>query len=167
LEIMEKEARELGLVKNETDVVTYALFPQVAVKFLKGEIKEEPLAELKLEKGAAAVAPALPTEFKVEVNGDIYDVRIIQVGQTEIKEIKKAEVKPKNVEGGVISAMQGTVLKLKVKVGDFVKTGDIVAVLEAMKMQNDVRATTTGVVKEIFVNEGDSISQGDVLMTIK
>ncbi|MCS4540842.1 MAG: sodium-extruding oxaloacetate decarboxylase subunit alpha [Euryarchaeota archaeon] len=167
LERMEKEAKQLGLVKKEEDILTYALFPQVAVKFLKGEIKEEPLVELK-EKTAPTALPTIPTEFKVEVNGDIYDVKIIQVGQSAVKEIKRAEeVKPKNLEGGVISAMQGTVLKLKVKTGDFVKTGDIIAVLEAMKMQNDVRAPASVVVKEILVNEGQSVSQGDTLMVIK
>ena len=121
-EKMMDEAKKLGLIKKEEDILTYALFPQVAVKFLKGEIKEEALEP---PKEVIAAASSLPTEFKVEVNGDIYDVKIISVGQTEIKKIE--EVKPKNLKGGIISAMQGTVLKLKVKVGEFVKEGDSVS----------------------------------------
>ena len=71
------------------------------------------------------------------------------------------------VEGALTSAMQGMIVKLKVKVGDKVNEGDTVAVLEAMKMENDVKADKTGQVTEIFISEGDTVEKEDMLMVIK
>ncbi len=71
------------------------------------------------------------------------------------------------VPGGVTSTMQGMILKLKVKEKDKVKEGDVVAVLEAMKMENDVHAPESGTVEQIFVEEGDTVNAGDPLMVIK
>ena len=63
--------------------------------------------------------------------------------------------------------MQGMILKLKVNRGDQVNAGDVVAVLEAMKMENDVYASQSGTVEQIYVDEGDTVDAGDVLMVIK
>ena len=63
--------------------------------------------------------------------------------------------------------MQGMILKLKVDEGDKVNEGDVVAVLEAMKMENDIHAPDSGTVKEIFIKEGDTVNAGDTLMVIK
>ena len=70
------------------------------------------------------------------------------------------------VEGGLTSTMQGMILKLKVNEGDKVKKGDILAVIEAMKMENDIQAEEDGIVEEIFVAEGDAVNAGDTLMII-
>jgi pyruvate carboxylase subunit B len=59
------------------------------------------------------------------------------------------------------------ILKLKVAKNDKVNKGDIVAVLEAMKMENDIHATDSGTVEEIFIEEGDTVSTGETLMIIK
>jgi pyruvate carboxylase subunit B len=162
--LMKEEAEKLGIVKKEEDILTYALFPAIAPKFLKGELSEEPL-----RPPATEVAPpsGIPTEFKVEVDGEAYNVKVEPVGgYVEIGEEKPKET-PKVTEGGVVAPMQGLIVKLKVKVGQSVKKGDVVAVLEAMKMQNDVHAPRDGVVKEIFVAEGANVSAGTVLMVIK
>ncbi len=156
------EAEKLGIVKKEEDILTYALFPQIAVKFLRGEIKEEPIPEPcreeKKEEG-------IPTEFRVEVDGEIYHVKVEPVGGY-ITEIKKAEAK-KELKNAVKSPLQGLIVKIKVKVGDKVKKGDVIAVLEAMKMQNDINAPWDGVVKEILVSEGSSVNAGDPIMIIE
>ena len=83
----------------------------------------------------------------------------------EIEETEKGPFTP--VEGGITSSMQGMVLKIKVNVGDKVTKGSVVAVLEAMKMENDIQAESDGVVEEIFVSEGDTVNAGDTLMVIK
>jgi pyruvate carboxylase subunit B len=62
--------------------------------------------------------------------------------------------------------MQGMVLKLKVAPGDKVKEGDVVAVIEAMKMENDIQAAHSGTVEEIFTAEGETVNTGDILMVI-
>lgn len=158
------EGEKLGIIRKEEDVLTYALYPAVAPKFLRGEVEEEPL-EKPVEPGEVATMPALPTEYNVEVDGELFDVKVVPTGFMEISEGVKAPSGP--VEGGVSSSMQGMILKLKVAKGDKVNQGDIVAVLEAMKMENDIHAPESGTVKEIFVEEGDTVGTGETLMIIK
>ena len=66
----------------------------------------------------------------------------------------------------VVSPMPGVILTLKAKEGDTVKMGDVVAVLEAMKMENEITAKKGGVVREIKVKEGQTVSSGEVLAII-
>jgi pyruvate carboxylase subunit B len=109
---------------------------------------------------------AIPTEYAVEVDGDVFDVKIMPTGFMEIEESsQKGPFTP--VEGALTCSMQGMIVKVKVNVGDKVKEGDVVAVLEAMKMENDIHAESTGEVKEVFIEEGDTINAGDTLMVIK
>jgi biotin carboxyl carrier protein len=62
--------------------------------------------------------------------------------------------------------MSGTIFKIKVKVGDAVKRGDVAIVLEAMKMENDIFVAADGVVKDVRVTEGSPVQPGDVLVVI-
>ena len=158
-----KEGEKEGLIKKEEDILTLALFPAIAKKFLKGETEEE---ELKSAEQVEMVneSLALPTEYSVEVDGDVFDVKITPTGFMEIENENSTPFT--HVEGALTSSMQGMVLKVKVNIGDKVKKGDVVAVLEAMKMENDIHAETDGTVKELYVNEGDAINTGDTLMVI-
>ena len=63
--------------------------------------------------------------------------------------------------------MQGTILKVMVKVGDHIKAGQTMLVLEAMKMENYINAELAGTVQEIRVTAGDTVGTGDVLVVIK
>ena len=164
LEKFRKEGEEMGIIKKEEDVLTYALYPAVAPKFLRGEAEEEEIPSP--EKLAPSEAPALPTEYNVEVDGEVFDVKVVPTGYMEIESVgAKAPSGP--VEGGVTCSMQGMILKLKVTSGDKVNEGDVVAVLEAMKMENDIHAPQSGVVEEVFVDEGDTVNPGEALMVIK
>jgi len=167
LEKLRADAHKLGILHREEDLVTYALYPQVAVKFLKGEIKEE--AIISPEAAAAAPSPSaveFPAEFSVDVDGDVFNVKVSSViGKTvSVEKPKKAVEVP---EGAVVSKMQGMILSVKVKVGDKVKADDVLITIEAMKMQNNVNAPKAGVVKEILVYEGEVINAGDVLMILE
>ena len=106
-------------------------------------------------------------QFDVEVDGEAFDVRINPVGSaaTDSIMVQASEV-PKAVKGGITSTMQGTVLKIKVKKGDKIKTGDILLTIEAMKMEQEISADRDGEIKEIFVKEGGSVKTGDLLMQI-
>ena len=86
-------------------------------------------------------------------------------GFMEIEETESGNFKP--VEGAVPSPMQGMVIKLNVNVGDKVAKGSTIAVIEAMKMENDIQSEVDGTVEEIFVEPGDAVSIGDTLMVIK
>ncbi|MDI9394039.1 MAG: sodium-extruding oxaloacetate decarboxylase subunit alpha [Euryarchaeota archaeon] len=162
-----KEAEEMGIAKSEEDILTYILYPAIAPKFLKGEMEEEALA-------VAAPAPAVPkecailTHFKVEVDDEVYEINIEPLGAgVSISGASNKKPGVETVKGGISSSMQGMVLSLKVKVEDAVKEGDTIAIIEAMKMENAIHAPHSGIVKEIFVAEGDTVAPGDVIMSIE
>lgn len=156
------EGKEKGFVKSDEDALTYALYPSIAPKFLKGEAEEE---ELKLAHTINDDGIGIPTQYNVEVDGDMFEVKIMPTGFMEIEETQSGNFKP--VEGAVTSPMQGMVIKLNVNVGDKVSQGSTIAVIEAMKMENDIQSEVNGVVEEIFVETGDAVSIGDTLMVIK
>ena len=162
MEKYEKIGNDLGIIKKEEDVLTLALYPQVGEKFLKGEAEEE---ELKPKTPISDDPLAIPTQYNVEVDGDVFDVKIIPTGYLQVEETDKGPFTP--VEGAVTSPMQGMVLNIKVQVGDKVAQGSTVAVLEAMKMENDIQAEKDGVVTQILVEKGDAVSAGDTIMVIE
>jgi pyruvate carboxylase subunit B len=155
------EGMENGFVKSDEDALTYALYPPIAPKFLKGEAVEE---ELKAPSIAEDTEIGIPTQYNVEVDGDVFEVKIMPTGFMEVEETEKGPFTP--VKGSVISSMQGMVIKLNVNVGDKVSVGSTIAVIEAMKMENDIQSEVEGTVKEIFVEPGDAVSAGDMLMVI-
>jgi len=159
-EKMKAEAEGKGLVKKVEDVLTYALYLQVAEKFLKGEAKEEVLKKAAPAESQAAVNIGKPAAFNVEVDGEAYLVKIAPAGMS----IEAAE--PKAPKDGVTVPMQGVIIRYVVAKGEKVSKGDTVAVIEAMKMENDVCANKDGVVAEIYAEVGATVSPGDILMSI-
>jgi len=73
---------------------------------------------------------------------------------------------PAGSGNAVKAPLPGTISEVKVKVGDAVKTGQVVVVLEAMKMQNDIESDYDGTVTSIEVNKGDTVMEGSVMLTI-
>ena len=71
------------------------------------------------------------------------------------------------MEGAVTSPFRGMVTKIKVKEGDKVKKGDVIVVLEAMKMEHPIESPVEGTVEKILIDEGDAVNVGDVIMIIK
>lgn len=161
LEKAEAEAQEKGLIKKPEDVLTYAMYPTVAEKFLKGEAVAEEIPEPKVEYTASSI----PTSYDVEVDGETFNVKVLPSGYMEMEPASQ-KIK-ESVEGGLTASMQGMIVKLKVNVGDNVEIGDTVAVLEAMKMENDVKSDKAGKVTDIFIAEGDTVDKDEVLMVIK
>jgi len=156
-----KAVDALKIAKKEEDYLTYVLYPQVALKFLQGTAVEEQLVK-KLPDAARSPVPlkAEPMALNVEIDGESYLVKVAPAGMT----IQEAQ--PKAPTDGVTVPMQGVVIRYKVKKGDKVTKGDAVAVLEAMKMEQDILANKEGAVKEIYVKEGTTVAPGDVLMAI-
>lgn len=137
-------------------------------------------------KFTVAVGDIVDNEAQVEVNGVPYKVELdvkapqkpqkpalAQSGKTNMGEPaeKKVASKPaanaasKGAAGAVKCPLPGTVMSIAVQVGDTVNVGDKVAVLEAMKMENDIRSDKSGTVKTICVNPGDAILEGaDILI---
>jgi biotin carboxyl carrier protein len=102
--------------------------------------------------------------FNVTVNGVTYDVVVEEVGGAPAQAPAAA---PVAAGANAVSApMPGTILEVKVSVGQSIKKGDVVCVLEAMKMENEIPASADGVVKSVNVQKGASVNAGDALITI-
>ncbi len=178
-------ARE-GLDGGATAAVTYALFPGEWLALARGEAEVELLGDEPAAPAAVAEKPAVATaepeppseevrDLTVEVDGQSYTVRVIGApgsfggsaggGQTLINAAASAG-KPIVREGTVVAPMQGLILKVAVAAGDTVELGQVVAVLEAMKMQNDITAVKSGKVGEVFVKEGSVVSPRDPIIHI-
>ncbi|UCE44125.1 MAG: biotin/lipoyl-binding protein, partial [Candidatus Bathyarchaeota archaeon] len=70
-------------------------------------------------------------------------------------------------EGAATAPMAGKIVAVRVKDGDSVKIGDVLCVLEAMKMENEITATKTGTVEEVKISEGMAVNEGEVLVVVK
>jgi len=151
----------LKLAKQEEDYLTYALYPQVALKFLQGAAVEEQLVKKQPSATVSTQFKAEPMALNVEIDGESYLVKVAPAGMTI------EEAKPKAPKDGLTVPMQGVIIRYKVKKGDHVAEGDAVAVLEAMKMEQNILANKSGTVKEIYIKEGTTVTPGDVLMTIE
>jgi pyruvate carboxylase subunit B len=170
LEKARNDAQKLGILRREEDLVTYALYPQVAVKFLRGEAKEEALPSGAEAPPGGRVPNVLdiPSEFNVEVDGEVFTVRITpKVDGRGSVAMGQAEKPQKAAKGSVICPMPGMILAVKVKLGDKVNEDDVVVILEAMKMQSEIRSPHSGVVKQVLVNEGDLVKGGAVLAVVE
>jgi len=162
------EAQKLGIVHKEEDIVTYALYPEVAVKFLRGELKEEALA-IPQTQVASAPAPQtaiLPTEFSVDVDGEVFSVKVSTV-TGKVVEAAKPKKPKSDREGAVLAPMNGMILSIRAKAGTKVSQGDVVATIEAMKMASEICAPHSGVVSEVFAYEGELVNAKDVIMVIE
>jgi pyruvate carboxylase subunit B len=163
---MKEEAEKAGLVKKEEDVLTYILYPAIAPTFLKGERKIE---ELPKKQATSEITKEIPNQMEVEVDGEIFSVRIVSVGNSkvEVTSVKPQKIPRGEVPGGIKSNMQGMVLKIMVSHGAVVKKGDVLLVLEAMKMENPIHSPIDGRVEDIFVDTGDVVQNGDVLLVVQ
>lgn len=126
--------------------------------------------KIKIEGSGAKDEELRP--FFVRVDGVLKEVLV----ENESKEIsrttkekattKKGDLPQASLHGHIVSPMPGTLTKIKVKVGDKVKAGEVVAIVEAMKMENEVVSTIDGEIKEIYAKEGMQISSDVAIMLV-
>jgi oxaloacetate decarboxylase alpha subunit len=169
--------KSLKLAEQEVDdVLTYALFPQVGLKFLANRnnpaaFEPPPWQETQTPAPPAKLAPAQgATEaYRIEVNGKPYDVVVSPKGAVEtVTAAPTAAAPPAAGAGGTVvgAPLTGNIFKIKVVQGQQVQAGEVVLLLEAMKMETEVRAPVAGVVADIRVREGDGVHVGDPLLTL-
>lgn len=101
--------------------------------------------------------------YTVNAHYQSYDIDIIDSLAKYLRMRKGADEKQQDK---IISPMPGKVVKIPVSAGDRLEAGDIVVVIEAMKMQSNYKVNSPCVVKEILVNEGDSVNSNQVIMTL-
>ncbi|EJM7232352.1 sodium-extruding oxaloacetate decarboxylase subunit alpha [Vibrio cholerae] len=187
LDHLTKELLEKAQVETITladakvdDVLTYALFPQVGLKFLKNRHNPEAFEPAPgKEPAPVATAPASSEpaagieSYSVKVDGVVYDVEVGPQGQltSVVPAGQKAAPKlavatPTQGAEAVAAPLAGTIFKIQVEQGDEVAEGDVLIVLEAMKMETEIRAARSGVIQELHVKEGDSVRVGASLLSL-
>ena len=115
--------------------------------------------------------------YKIKVNGKAYKVEVESVEETvsaspapkaEKKEEPKVAIPtPSGSANDVLSPIQGSVVKVLVKVGDKVKKGQPLFIIEAMKLENEVPSPAEGEIAEILVSKGQSVASKEILCRIK
>jgi len=158
----------------EDDVLTYALFPQVGLKFFENRNNPdafEPVPRGEPEAAASAPAAAGETEvYTVGVAGQFFVVSVTPGADQPVimpaASAPQAAPAPQASGVGFAAPLAGNVVKVLVNVGDSVASGDIVVILEAMKMETEVRASSAGVVSAVPVREGDAVKVGDTLVRL-
>ncbi len=165
------------------DVLTYALFPQIGLKFLENRDNpdafepvpgSEPEPATQAPVAAAAPAGAGPEAYKITVDGQSYDVIVAPGGEVvhaqPVAAPAAAAPSPAPAAGGPVrnvpAPLAGNIFRVNVAAGQQVSSGDIIMILEAMKMETEVRAPEGGTVREVVVKEGDAVQVGDVLLTL-
>lgn len=190
-ELEKAKVESQGFAKSETDVISYAIFGEIAKKFLternEGRLSPEALTTFDGDNSP------LSRDFTINLHGETYNIKIEGSGEKnasvrpffvrvdgELKEVlleennantpktQKSDSLPQaSLPGHIISPMPGNLTKLNVKVGDKIKEGDVLAIVEAMKMENQVLATIGGEIKEIYAHVGQQISANLAIMLVE
>jgi biotin carboxyl carrier protein len=170
---IEEFRREIGPELSDDELLLKILIPGKPVRSSEPKKMATPPAM----KTMTSVTPMTnyPTEFTVDVDGEVFNVRISPVwdgaGKTErALEAGKLETvkRPKEVpSGAVLCGMAGLILSIEARAGASVNAGDLLAVIEAMKMRRHVNSPHSGVVKEIRVLEGEMVAPDDILMVVE
>ena len=187
LEKLETELDSLASEKSITlaeqkidDVLTYALFPQIGLKFLENRGNPDAFEPAPSEQTAAVPAAPVatasadaPSSYDVRVDGKVYSVEVAASGQlgaiTPVASAAPAQAAaPAPSAGGqaINAPLAGNVFKVLVGPGDQVSNGDVVIILEAMKMETEIRSAFDGTVSSVLVKEGDGVTNGQPLIEL-
>lgn len=165
------------------DILTYALFPQIGLKFLANRNKPdafEPVPTMEQTQAASVPKAASgPETYTVSVAGQDYVVEVNEGG--EITHYENASVTntsattmqaepatstPVGAGEPVTAPLAGTIWKVEVQAGQQVQEGDVLLILEAMKMETQIVAEKSGVIASISVKPGDAVQVGDLLIAV-
>lgn len=174
-EVQEKaKAEGVKLAANvEEDALINGMFAQVGWKFItnRGNAAAFEAAPAVAQAAIAPVTnnnqkPAATETYVINVDGRNFNVAI-SAGNTDFIIEPAAETQPLPSDGAVIeSPMAGNILKVLVSVGSVIAAGDVVVIMEAMKMETEIRSKYTGIVSSIHVKEGGAVAGGDLLISL-
>jgi pyruvate carboxylase subunit B len=206
-EIQSLKVKSEAFAKNDEDILTYAMFPDLAEIFLQERNAGTLEPEVLLDKSEANQASGhyAPSEFNITLHGETYHIKLTGSGHAgeaerpfyvsvdgvteevlvetldeilvngnsqasgdKVKNSSSSASRPKpSHDGCVTTAMPGTIIDIKVAVGDKVSAGDGVVVIEAMKMENEIQAPKAGTVTSVHIVKGDSVSPNETLIEIQ
>lgn len=180
--------------KCEEDVLTYAMFPDVGMSYLQNRNKGALTPEVLLPPNATTSAANIAHEFKITVHGETYDIHVTGVspsGESERRFYMTVDGEPEEITleslgaaeaasetkpgrrpratapGHVTATMPGNVVDVFVKEGQSVQAGDPVLVIEAMKMETEIKAPIAGKIARVLVEKGDRITPTEMLVDIQ
>ncbi|EAI8624093.1 biotin attachment protein [Campylobacter sp. IFREMER_LSEM_CL292] len=164
--LLEKE----NLETSEENIFIVAACKEKGIAFLKGEAKVNVRKNSKLKSSLID-----ENQFTVSVNGNKYHVEVSAGFDRDVNVKSAVKVSADNAkvaktqvnDNAIVASMNANVFKILVKENDSVKAGQVVAVLEAMKMEIEISASKDGEIAELLVNAGESVSEGQALMTYK
>lgn len=160
------------------DVLTYALFPQVGLKFLKNRDNPEAFEQMDDEESASESSgkAGIAERYSIAVNGQEYDVVVTPEGRVASFDMVEGSAKPhvpaaatpavNTAAVSVGAPMAGNIFKINVAPNQQVEDGDVILIMEAMKMETEVRSSHKGTVVSVEVKEGDAVTVGQALVTI-
>ena len=186
------EKKQLSLSDDKIDdVLTYALFPQIGLKFIENRgnpdaFEPAPSAQESQSSSAPKPAEAKPNSrgatasenYDVKVDGKVYRVEVAPSGtltsvtpasgsQAQAQsQTNSAAPSASTASQSIDAPLAGNVFKVLVRNGDSVSEGDVVMILEAMKMETEIRSAYTGTVTDITVSEGDAVTSGQPLILL-
>jgi oxaloacetate decarboxylase (Na+ extruding) subunit alpha len=160
------------------DVLTYALFPQIGLKFLENRNNPdafEPIPSVEEVTTSAVSTPAqsstAPESYAVSVDGKVFDVVVAPGG--DISQITHPAGDEAMKQSASVSASEalnaplaGNIFKVLVNEGDEVEAGEVVIIMEAMKMETEIRAVNAGTITSLHIKEGDSVNVGQALLSL-
>lgn len=184
---VKRQAQEKGITLAENaidDVLTVALFPQIGLKFLENRHNPaafEPVPQAEAAQPVAkAEKPAASGVYTVEVEGKAFVVKVSDGG--DVSQLTAAAPAPASAPASAPAAaaaaapagagtpvnapLAGTIWKVLAAEGQTVAAGEVLLILEAMKMETEIRAAQAGTVRGIAVKAGDAVAVGDTLMTL-
>ncbi|WP_427982176.1 sodium-extruding oxaloacetate decarboxylase subunit alpha [Agarivorans sp.] len=180
---VEQLANEKGFALAEAkidDALTYALFPQIGLKFLANRGNPDAFEPVPSADDVKAVA-AKPAKaggvetYSVRVDGQLYTVDVGPEGSIDgVAAVpSSANVASESVASAASGSAEelpaplaGNIFKVVVQPGAKVQEGDVLLIMEAMKMETEIRSAKTGVVEQVLVKEGDAVAVGEVLLSI-
>ncbi|WP_394145130.1 sodium-extruding oxaloacetate decarboxylase subunit alpha [Vibrio atypicus] len=181
---VQAKAKERGISLCDDvidDVLTVALFEQVGWKFLENRHNPEAFEPVPTERvdspAEKASAPADSGVYTVNVNNQAFVVRVnegadpevLAQSTTDTPKAAPVSAKPTAPSGNaetVAAPLAGNIWKVHAKPGDEVKEGQVLLILEAMKMETEIRASRDAVVDGVSVSEGDAVQVGDALVAL-
>ena len=158
------------------DVLTYALFPQIGLKFLENRnnpdaFEPAPTGEEIVSAPKSAPSSTEPCNYAVSVDGKVFDVVVAPGGEiSQISQPKTGDTAKSSSSASASEALNaplaGNIFKVLVNEGDHVEAGEVVIIMEAMKMETEIRAASAGEVTALHVKEGDSVAVGQALLSL-
>ena len=186
LEILESEFDKIVLEKNIRvadekidDLLTYALFPQVGIQFLENRDNPDFFEPVPKEETSSPANEKNEGVYTVSFKGQSYTVSVSDGGTITSMGVSSDEsssnsgdsqeesnIPLANGKEDVCAPLSGTIWKILVSPNQAVKKGDTLVILEAMKMETEIKATRSGVVLNVSVKESDSVTVGQLILSL-